>query len=490
MKKRNKFSLSHYKLLTMNMGKLIPLTWYEILPGDSIQAATSVLVRVSPLLAPVMHPVRVRIHHWFVPYRLLWDNWESFITGGELGTDTSTWPHVTKTSVAELSLYDYLGVPPATFGYSLKFSALPLRAYNLIWNEHYRDSQLSTAKTISTADGNDTSTDDDILNVAWEKDFYSTARTDEQLGSEINIPLTGDAPIKGLGPVSQVYTGTNQNIYETGGSGTTTINPWSNTSSQALYYEGDGSGYPNITADLGSVSGVSINDLRLSAALQKFAENRNIYGGRYIEYIRSIGVAGDDARLQAPEYIGGGRQMISFSEILSTDGANTGQMKGHGLAAMRTNRFRKFFNEHGLIMTCMSVLPKAIYSQAMHKKWFREQKEDYWQPELQHLGDTSIKNKEVYVEHATPEGDFGFQERYDEYRTLNSKISAEFHSSLNHWHMARIHATDPSLNSTFIESSPTNRIYASTANHQLYVMSNHSIQSRRLLARRSLRRII
>ena len=154
--KRSKFNLSHYKLLTMDMGFLIPITWFEALPGDSIRMSTSALVRVSPLLSPVMHPVRVRIHHWFVPYRLIWDDFADFITGGEDGLDDTEPPYVSMSSNAEGTIYDYLGIPAETFAGSLQYSALPLRAYNLIFNEHYRDQDLITAVDISKGNGSDT----------------------------------------------------------------------------------------------------------------------------------------------------------------------------------------------------------------------------------------------------------------------------------------------------------------------------------------------
>lgn len=488
--RRNKFSLSHYKLLTMDMGQLIPLTWYEVLPGDTIQQSTSALVRVSPLLAPVMHPVIVRLHHFYVPNRIIWDDFEDFITGGEDGLDNTTHPYQAANATTEGTLRDYMGVPPsAGYGYSLNLNILPFRAYHLIWNEYYRDQDLVTAATISTGNGSDATTSmATIRQIAWEKDYFTTCRPWEAKGSEVTIPLLGDAPVTGIGTKDGTFGSSSVSARETDGSGSETYTAAKiidgTGDSNITYIEEDqsNSGYPNIRADLASASGVSINDLRLAFALQKYQEARAQYGSRYAEYLRYLGVRSSDGRLQNPEYLGGGRQVIQFSEVLSTDGSNTGDLKGHGIAAMKTNRYRRFFEEHGIVMTLMSVVPKAIYSQSVARGFHRETKEDYFQKELQHIGEQEITNKEVYPDHASPDAVFGYQNRYDEYRQIQSNIAGEFHSTLDHWHYARIFGSDPSLNSTFVTATPTKRVNASDSTDCLYVMANHSIQARRMLA--------
>lgn len=487
--KRNKFSLSHYKLLTQDMGELIPLTWYEALPGDSIQQSTSALIRVSPLLSPVMHPVRVRIHHWFVPNRLIWDDWEDFITGGPDGTSVPTHPYKNLTAVTEGSLRDYLGAPvDASYSPSLAVNVLPFRAYALIWNEFYRDQDLETELTVTTTSGVDSTTASTVQNVSWEKDYFTTARTSETKGDEVTIPLTGDAPVKGIGKITQTYSQSGA-AYESDDTRPTyasaaTIDAGAHADQSFMIEEGT-TGYPNITADLSSVSGVSINDLRLALALQRYQEARSQYGSRYVEYLRYLGVRSSDARLQNPEYLGGGRQVIQFSEVLSTDGSNTGDMKGHGIAAIKTNRYRRFFEEHGIVMTLMSVIPKAIYNDSINRAFLRTTKEDYFQKELQHIGEQEITNQEVYPAHATPSGIFGYQNRYDEYRHIPSGIAGEFGSSLDHWHYARIWASDPALNASFVSAVPTKRVNASSGTDCLYVMANHSIQARRMLSARA-----
>jgi len=487
--KRSKFSLSNYKLLTMDMGKLIPISWFEALPGDSIQQATSCLIRVSPLLAPVMHPVRVRLHHWFVPNRLIWEDWEDFITGGDDGNFTATTPRFELSAVAEGSLYDYIGVPvDAAYSPDLDVSALPIRAYNAIYNTHYRDQDLVTELVNSVASGADVTSNTAIQNVSWEKDYFTTARPWEQKGDQVTIPLGEAAPVSGIGPINQTYVASNVDIYETDASGTrqyTSGRETGGTNQVFIEEDPNSAGYPNIRADLSAATGIPINDLRLALAIQRYKEARAQYGSRYVEYLRYLGVRSSDARLQNPEYLGGGRQVIQFSEVLQTaEGTDpVGEMRGHGISAMRTNRYRRFFEEHGIVMTLMSVIPKTIYSQGLNRAFSREVKEDYFQKELQFIGEQEVLNKELYTSHASPDDVFGYQARYDEYRNIPSSIAGEFRSVLDHWHYARIFASDPALNQSFIDAVPTKRVNASTNTDCLYVMANHSIQARRGLSR-------
>lgn len=494
MKKRSKFNLSHYKLFTCDMGQLIPCGLVEVLPGDTFQHAVSALIRVSPLLAPVMHPIHVRMHSFFVPHRLVWDSWEKFITGGPDGMDASVFPTMAIDDTQNVigALGDYLGVPT---NLDATVSALPYRGYSLIWNEFFRDQDLETPLVVSTASGNDTTTNRILQHCDWEKDYFTTSRPWTQKGPQVTIPLTGTAPVLGIGKINDQFLGSGVTVRE---SDQTTsvyanaaqINPASPNTEFAVESNPDASSWPFIRADLSSSTAVQINELRLALALQRYEEARARYGSRYTEYLAYLGVRSSDARLQRPEYLGGGKQTIQVSEVLqtspTTDGDDTdgvGNIKGHGLGAMRSNRYRRFFEEHGYVFTLFSVRPRTMYVQGLSRTWNRRTKEDFWQKELEHIGQQEVLNKELYLQHATPEGIFGYQNRYDEYRRAESYISGEFRNTLDYWHMARIFASDPALNASFVVSVPTKRIHASTDAHALWVMTNHSLQARRQLSR-------
>lgn len=488
--KRNKFSLSNYKLTTFDMGELIPIGWFEALPGDTIQQATSALIRCTPLVTPVMHPCHVRIHHWFVPNRIIWEDWEDFITGGPDGMDVSVPPTVaTGGGVPVGSLSDYLGVPTSVP--SLNVSALPYRAYAMIYNEFYRDQDLISEVPLSLASGSDTTTNTTLLACSWEKDYYTSARPWAQKGPSVTVPLGTFAPVKTQ--ATEVYTG-NQDALKW----RTTVGavPAANqtlgvaTGVTGLIANSPSIGaalYPtNLIADLSNASAVTVNALREALAIQRYEEARARFGSRYVEYLRYLGVKSSDARLQRPEYLGGGKQTIQFSEVLSTAdggaGLPIGSLKGHGIGAMRSNRYRRFFEEHGIVMTLMSVRPRTMYTQGIQRKWNRLTREDYWQKEYEHIGQQEVLNKEVYAAHASPSGTFGYQDRYDEYRRQESDVSGLMRTTDNIWHMGRIFGSTPALNSSFVSCDPTKRTFADATSDGLLVMANHSIQARRMLA--------
>lgn len=491
--KRNKFNLSYTKLLSMDMGELVPIGLTEVLPGDTVQQATSALIRCSPLLAPVMHPVRVQIHHWYVPHRIIWEDFEDFITGGPDGMDDSVFPTIAmpaSTGAAVGSLADYLGVPTGVA--DLAVSALPFRAYAKVWNEWYRDQDLQTPLVIDETSGADTTTNTALQNADWEKDYFTSSRPWEQKGPSITIPLGTTAPIAGL-TVNAGSTAVNRTGLGTTAAQDITAVPGLTSDTQSIFATmqalgaASGSNRPQIFADLSGASAITINALREAMALQRYAEARARYGSRYTEYLAYLGVKSSDARLQRPEYLGGGKQTIQFSEVLQTaEGSETpvGEMRGHGISAMRSNRYRKFFEEHGYIVSMMVVRPKTMYMQGLFRHWNRRFKEDFWQRELQHIGQQEVLNKEVYAPHATPDGIFGYQDRYDEYRRSESLVSGEFRGTeLDYWHMARIFGSTPALNASFVSSVPTKRIFASQDTDGLYVTCKHSIQARRMVAR-------
>jgi len=496
--KRSKHSLSHYKLLTCDMGRLVPIACYEVLPGDTVQQASSLLIRVSPLVAPVMHPVSVRVHHWFVPHRLVWDGWEDFITGGPDGQGGDAGPYPTATSgptgLASGSVADYMGVPP--YMPDLEGSLLPFRSYNMIYNEFYRDPDLNVEAG-----------DDDRPGVphpiCWEKDYFTSARPWPQKGPDVFMPLGESAPVIGDPAGNQVpqfwlapsqptelsVASTSANVVSGGGAPV--------ADSPMSWRD------PKLVADLSQATSVNVNDVRLAFALQRYQEARSRYGSRYTEYLRYLGVRPSDARLQRPEYLGGGKQTIAFSEVLqtgpgSTEGSPTpggvGQMAGHGIAAMRSRRFRRFFEEHGFVISLLSVRPRTMYVNQFPRMFSRRTKEDYWQRELEQIGQQEVFCREVYgqADGAGQYGDkvFGYQDRYSEYKHIQSSIHGEFRDIMDYWHMGRKFSGTPTLNASFVTCDPTKRIHQEQNQHSLWVMCNHSIQARRMVSKSGASRIL
>lgn len=489
--KRQKHSLSHYVLLTGNMGRLLPVACFEVLPGDSVQQSTSLLLRVSPLISPVMHPVSVRVHHWFVPHRLVWSGWEDFITGGAdgQGGDAGAFPTMVVTPGKD-KLSDYLGLPT---GATHTVSALPFRSYNLIWNEFYRDQDLVVEVPPDT---------DELRGIAWEKDYFTSARPWPQKGPDVSMPLGVNAPVIATGDGKPLFNwpgGPLNSAALSTAAGQAYAKPFgmgNATGSQEATWAD-----PKLIADLTNATAVNVNDVRLAFALQRYQEARARYGSRYTEYLRYLGVRSSDARLQRPEYLGGGKQTISFSEVLQTGPGSTpgspvpggvGQLAGHGISAMRSRRYRRFFEEHGLVISLLSVRPRTMYAESAHKMFWRRTKEEYWQKELETIGQQEIITKEVYAAPGTgdPNAVFGYQDRYADYKHIQSRISGEFRDTLNFWHMARSFADHPTLNGAFVQCDATKRIHAEQTQHSLWIMCNNSIQARRMVSRNPASRVM
>lgn len=487
---RNKHTLSNYRLLTADMGGIYPVGLVEVLPGDAFQHSTSLFMRFSPMAAPVMHPVTVRLHHFFVPHRLLWPEsegggWEQFITGGPDGNDAQTVPTYNTTGTAG-DLWDYFGIPLVA---GAPLSALPIRAFNRIYNEWYRDQDLVTERA---------DTDVTIPLCAWEKDYLTTARPWAQKGTAVTLPLGTTAPV--------VSTGVN--IQWDGSGSMTDIDMHALTGSANVQMASAPAGTEalrfgsttGLEADLSSASATDINTIRRAFALQRYQEARAQYGSRYTEYLRYLGVKSADGRLQRPEFLGGGKSQVAISEVLQTaneaasDRYGVGDLYGHGVASVRSNAYRRHFQEHGYQMTLMSVRPKAMYTEGADRTWLRRDKEDFWQKELEHIGQQEVYDGEVYMD-ATPTvaemyATFGFSDRYAEYRHQQSKISGEFRSLLDYWHLARQFGAKPTLNQSFTDCNPSKRIFNVQTNDTLWVAAQHRLVARRMVTNDTRSRIL
>jgi hypothetical protein len=365
-------------------------------------------------------------------------------------------------------------------------NALPFRAYQLIYNEYFRNKDLTSENTIDLTSGADSSTETALQNVLWEKDYFTSAQPEPQLGSEVTIPLGTSVPIS-----TDAANNAGVGIYSTVASDQVAMDT-DGTAGGHLTLDTASTGYSDdqiMYADLDSSSAVlgSINDLREAIALQREAEARQLYGASYHELLRYYGIQGHDARLNRPELLGSYRQIMNISEVLQTGVDSTdsgvGTMAGHGIAAMRGNRYRRFIPEHGHIISLMYTRPKTIYSEGVHKMWLHQAKEDFYNPNLADIGMEPILNKELYYEHTSPADTFGYTHRYESYRSIPSTVAGEFRDggSLEHYHMARFFSTDPALNTSFVECNPTDRIYASTSTDQIYCQVHHSIQARRMV---------
>lgn len=482
--KRTKHSLSNFKLTTFNMGQLVPVGCFEVIPGDTFQHQTSALLRTVPLNFPVMHPVDVHMASFFVPNRLLWDantdaapndkGWEAFITGGSDGNDAQTVPVITTNGSNNVkgSLLDYLGVPTGVNTFDV--NALPIRAHNKIYNEYFRDQDLDSEISQDTTD---------VQRVSWRKDYFTSARPWEQKGTAVQVALANtQIQVTSSGTGVPKFDGS---VDGTGRHLVADADPSTNLSSNNADLEGDLSwNDPELQVDLTGVNAIDIDEMRLALATQRYMENRAMYGSRYTEYLAFLGINSGDARLNRPEYLGGGRQTISFSEVLNTAATasnDLGEFGGHGIAAMRGNRYRRFFPEHGWVITLMWVRPMNMYVDALHKKWLRSDKEDFYQKELELIGQEPIANAEVYMGHSSPTGVFGYGDRNRSYTEEPSTVHGDFRdSTLNIAHFARDLTSDPSLNSTFIKCNPSTNPYTVSTDDTLWVMVQHNLKARRM----------
>jgi hypothetical protein len=496
--KYSTFDLSHQKKLSLAMGKLVPTFVAETVPGDNFNIRTSQLLRMAPMLAPIMHQVTVYQHFFFVPNRLIYKNWEPFITGGEDGYDNSVPPTINLGTVAEASVADYMGLPTVGAGV---VSALPFAAYGTVYNEYYRDENLIAPGDFLLDDGPQ-SVGTSVYKIAisppknraWQHDYFTSALPWTQKGPEATIPLGTEAPIKAApGTGGNFYNAIpahylnanfaiNDNV-QTDASGR--LADATGTAGNRLWLDLSASHI----ADLSSATAATINDLRSAFRLQEWLEKNARGGSRYTESILAhFGVRSSDARLQRPEFLGGGSVPIQVSEVLQTAPGGTGQtplaeMSGHGISVGQNATISYRCEEHGFIIGILSVMPKTAYQQGVHKMFLRSDRFDYFWPEFAHLGEQAIENREVYATHSDPDGAFGYIPRYSEYKYMNDTVHGALRTSLNFWHLGRIFSSEPSLNSEFIECDSVaenlTRVFAVPDDEQMYAIINNQVLAKR-----------
>lgn len=498
MKKRSKHSLSFQRLQSMNMGYLYPTGVVEVLPGDSMRFAQSAFCRFSPLVNPVMAKINIMMYRFFVPYRIIDSHFDEIITGG-ISNDTSLiTPQIQldKTTWKQGGLFDYLGIGNPGEN-TISINAYAARAYNLVWNEFFRDEDLMTEAYFDKDAATDDPANYGILPVCWEKDYFTTARPWMLKGDAVSIPVQGAA--EGNMPFSGTVTTSGTGTLVPGNNSIGILKP---TGSDSLinvthsYTSGGLSPQVNVTTT-GTAQGtiqmtatgyISPEDLRLAMSLQRFGENRARFGSRIAEYLRYLGVRPQDSRLQLPEYLGGGISTMQLSEVIQTspsDGAALGTLGGHGVGVARSRRSRHFFPEHGIVLFLACLRPKAIYANSIPRTFLRKTRFDFWQPELQNLGQQEITNQELNASNDNPSQVFGYSDRYNEYRFNQSQVCGEFRSLLQDWHLGRILPNNTTLNSDFVRCQPRTDIFAVTSQDydKVYCSFSHSVQARRLVSR-------
>lgn len=489
------YDLSFERAQSFNLGFLVPIGLQEVLPGDSWIQNTTALVRAAPMNRPVMSKVFVDIFHYFVPTRIIDVGFEDFITGGPDGNDATVNPYIDLDTTASSgdvgSLADYLGVPSEAG--TLRLSAHPFRVYQKIYNEEFRDPLLPEA-VISTASGADTTTSLVLQRAAWLKDYFTTARADTQLGDEVSVDIS--AAVTGSGNVAVPRHDAEFRSTTGGGGSAMVLNSTPGTGVVVADIQG-----PNVATNVPTfnMTGASIaaqlavngsdaftvRAFRIASAIQRYKERRLEHGSKYTEYLRSLGVHSADGRLQRPELLGRGRSVIKFSEVLQTgvdsSDEGVGTLRGHGIAGVRSNRFKRHFTEHGFVMTLICVRPKALYMEGLPAMWSRTTKEQYWQPELENLGMDEIMTRELQANGATNPV-FGYKNRYNEYRGGFSGVAGEFKESTDYdWHFGRAFTGAPTLNAAFLECTPTTRVWADTGASHIQVMASHHVKASRLI---------
>jgi len=467
---RSSFDRSCSHKTTMDAGYLVPIYVDEALPGDTFAASMAAFGRLATPLHPIMDNLYLDSFFFAVPMRLIWDNWERFNGAQDDPGDSTDYLIPTITSpgggYAVSSIHDYFGIPPLVAG--VEHSAMWHRAYNLIWNEWFRDENLQDSVVVNRGDGPDAPADYTLLRRGKRRDYFTSCLPWPQKGPSVELPLGTTAPVIGNNGNIQTFTTTDATPRVTiANSGSATPNAWTRTGGVGAAGNVRLSTDPSQTgmiADLSDATAATINQLRQAFQIQKLYERDARGGTRYIELLKShFGVTSPDARLQRPEYLGGSTSPISITSVPQTSSTDAtspqGNLAGFGTTAFSGHGFRKSFVEHCVIIGMVAIRADLTYQQGLNRMFSRQTRWDFYWPALAQIGEQAVLNKEIYLQGtAADDLPFGYQERFAEYRYKPSLITGQFRSayaqSLDTWHLSQDFTALPALNTSFIQEDP------------------------------------
>lgn len=472
---RATFDMSHERKLSAAFGNLYPVFVKDVVPGDRWSVISQMMIRMAPLVSPVYHRMNAYIHWFYVPDRITAfrdvngvneTQWNAWITNQDISS--LPWRDFPQ-QVQVGSLADHLGFPTGDFpSIELDVNEMAFRAYYQIYNDHYMDSNLS--QQVQYWDPNFDLFNGPIMKRKWAKDYFTSALPTPQKGAAAGVD------------VGVVYKDTLLDDTQSGTAPSGTLQTGDAAGSGKTYLRTSNSNNRVVVENISAIT-LYLEKIREAASLQRFAERLMKAGNRYVEYLNAVwGVKSSDQRLDRCEYLGGGAMPLVISEVLQTSESNNspqGTLAGHGLGLGTAAFQNKFFEEHGIIMGILSILPEANYYQGLDKMHTRLSNIERYSPDFANLGEEEVKLRELYLMPGKEQTTFGYQARWNDMRHIPSTIHGAFRDSLLHWTMARKFNTEPALNETFIQCAPDDRIFAVEGQEQMYVQIYHNVTANR-----------